>query len=323
MIDIATVVSKYYIDRISCLIDSLEKFDSKLHILCFDQDVLNKLKKKKYKNIELYYVDKIFEFDVQLNQKIQNIELINQVVMSRPVFIKYLNRVNNINKICLIDSDTYFFSNPDQILNETKSYSIAFCKHNFNRNENYLEKNFGKFNAGYIYFNLDNYGLKFLNDWSELCKDWCLFEPSDNKFSDQKYLEKLYDNMKENIKIIDNPGYNLAPWNLENKKINKKDKIVYVDSYQLVFFHFHGIKKLFKKIYFLGLTGYECKIQSETKKIIYKDYINLLNSYETEKEFYWKHSTIGINQNLSIKSFFKKTYNLINKFRHNDFQIKF
>ena len=32
--------------------------------------------------------------------------------------------------------------------------------------------------------------------------------------------------MEDNIEIIDNPGVNLAPWNLENKYIEKKWRII-------------------------------------------------------------------------------------------------
>ena len=42
--------------------------------------------------------------------------------------------------------------------------------------------------------------------------------------------------MEDNIEIIDNPGVNLAPWNLENKYIEKKNGELYVNEKKIIFF---------------------------------------------------------------------------------------
>ena len=141
MTNIATVVSKYYIDRILSLINSLSKFDNTLHILCYDSDIYSYLKNNIFTKIKLYHIDEIFEFDRDLKTKVSELELINQVVSSRPVFIKYLNEKKNLNNLFLIDADTYFYSDPLKIIHEAKNKSIAFCRHNFVRKKKDLEKN--------------------------------------------------------------------------------------------------------------------------------------------------------------------------------------
>ena len=60
MTNIATVVSKYYIDRILSLINSLSKFDNTLHILCYDSDIYSYLKNNIFTKIKLYHIDEIF-----------------------------------------------------------------------------------------------------------------------------------------------------------------------------------------------------------------------------------------------------------------------
>lgn len=321
MTNIATVVSKYYIDRILSLINSLSKFDNTLHILCYDTDIYSYLKNNFFNKIKIYHIDEIFEFDIYLKNKVSELELINQVVSSRPVFIKYLNEKKNLNNLFLIDADTYFYSDPKKIILEAKNKSIAFCRHNFVRNKKDLEKKYGIYNAGFIYFNLDNNGKFFLNRWSNLCKEWCLFKAEDGKFSDQKYLETLYLEMKDNIEIIDNPGVNLAPWNLENKRIEKKNGELYVDENKIIFFHYHGIRTFSKYVYFLGVSGYKFRISNNVKNLLYKDYLNLLTLNGKNKNQYWKHNYNSNLNKIKITQIFNKFINLIKKIIYNDYKI--
>jgi hypothetical protein len=323
MTNIATVVSKYYIDRILSLINSLSKFDITLHILCYDTEIYNYLKNNIHNQIKLYHLEEIYKFDNDLKKKIYELELINQVVSSRPVFIKYLNEKKNLHTLFLIDADTYFFSDPIKIIDEAKNYSIAFCRHNFVRKKEELEKKYGIYNAGFIYFNLDRNGKEFLNRWSNLCKEWCLFKAEDGKFSDQKYLETLYFEMSNNIKIINNPGVNLAPWNLENKLIEKKNGELYVNKNKIIFFHYHGIRTFSKFIYFLGVSGYRFRISNQIKNLIYKDYLSLLILYGKNKNLYWKHSYSYNLHEINFLKVIRKAINFIKKIIYNDYKIYF
>ena len=85
MTNIATVVSKYYIDRILSLINSLSKFNITLHILCYDTEIYNYLKNNIHNQIKLYHLEEIYKFDNDL-KKIYELELINQVVSSRQFY---------------------------------------------------------------------------------------------------------------------------------------------------------------------------------------------------------------------------------------------
>ena len=101
-----------------------------------------------------------------------------------------------------------------------------------------------------------------------------MFEPKNNKFSDQKYLEYLIKKVK-NILVIEHPGVNLAPWNLENKNICKNKNLLKVDNHDLIFFHFHGLEigLIGKHIaLFLPAPGY--KLINNNYQLIYNEYIN-------------------------------------------------
>ena len=106
----------------------------------------------------------------------------------------------------------------------TSSSSVAFSEHDFNLKKKNLNKTYGKYNAGFVYIKFDRNGKQFLKEWIGLCKKWCEFNVEKNKFSDQKYLENLKIKIK-NVKILNNPGINLAPWNLESKKVTLTNEL--------------------------------------------------------------------------------------------------
>jgi hypothetical protein len=320
-INLATVISKYYLGRIFCLLHSLKNFsNTKIHILCFDKESYSTLRSKKIKNIVIYNKEELYKFDNNLKDINESRELINQIVTSRPVFIKYLFK-KNIKSAFLIDADIFFFDNPKKLLNFHKKSSISFAKHNFTFNADINESLYGKYNAGYLFFRSDTPGNKFLNDWISLCKNWCLFKPEKNKFSDQKYLESLFKKYKKDISIISHPGVNLAPWNMKNVEFKRKKKLIFANNENLIFFHFHGIKKLTQNIFTLGTSNYNFILKNISKKIIYDEYIKLLKKYSNEKFKYWKiENNINFNY-FNIIKLIKYIMILTKKFLYNDFKI--
>jgi hypothetical protein len=320
-INLATVISKYYLGRVFCLLHSLKNFsNTKIHILCFDKESYSTLKSKKIKNAVVYNKEELYEFDDNLQDINTSRELINQIVTSRPVFIKYLFK-KKIKSVFLIDADIFFFDNPEKLIKYNKKLSISFAKHNFTYNCDMYENLYGKYNAGYLFFRSDKAGNKFLNDWISLCKNWCFFKPEKNKFSDQKYLESLFKKYKKDISIISHPGINVAPWNMKNIEFKKEKKIIFANNENLIFFHFHGVKKLTQNIFTLGTSNYNFFLKNTSKKIIYNEYIKLLKKYSNEKFKYWKiENNIYFNY-FNIIKLIKYIKILTKKFSYNDFKI--
>ena len=320
-INLATVISKYYLARVFCLLHSLKNFhNTTIHILCFDKDSYIALKAKKIKNVKIYHKKNLYKFDQNLEKINTTRELINQIVTARPVFIKYLFK-KKIKSVFLIDADIFFFDNPEKLIKHNKELSISFAKHNYTSNVQENEKLYGKYNAGYLFFKSDVIGNKFLNDWVAMCKNWCLFKPEKNKFSDQKYLEYLFHKYKKNISIISDSGINAAPWNIKNIKFTIKKKIIFANNQNLIFFHFHGIKKLTRNIFTLGTSNYNFFLKNSLKKIIYSPYLKLLKKYSDDKLVYWKTENNTKFNYLNILTLIKYIKILAKKILYNDFKI--
>lgn len=302
----AICLTKFYISRCEALLFSLKDYNVNIYLLCFDQETYKYFYKK---NVTCITVQKLKSFEKSFGPTIKNRKLIDQIVTSRPIFLKFLLKKFNLKEIFLLDSDIFFFSDPKNIKKEIRKASVAYCDHGFNKKLVKLARIYGKYNAGFIYIKFDKYGKKFLNKWSSLCKEWCEFTPNLNRFSDQKYLEKLKKELI-NIKIIKNPCINLAPWNLQFKKVVKKEETILINNKPLIFFHFHGLRKLTESIYILGTSNYNFFLDTKIKKIIFLPYINYLKNNKS-KDFFWK-------KNSSIDLFIK-SYTLFKKIILNDF----
>ena len=77
------------------------------------------------------------------------------------------------------------------------------------------EKIVGKFNAGWISFKKNSESNKILQWWRKQCIKICSRFPIDGTFGEQKYLDE-FESLGSNVKVIENVGLNVAPWNISN-----------------------------------------------------------------------------------------------------------
>ena len=160
-----------------------------------------------------------------------------------------------------------------------------------------------------------------MNKWRLQCLDWCYARYEDGKFGDQKYLDVWPENY-EGVHVLNNLGGGVAPWNIQQYKIFKKEDTLYLtklskqESVKLVFFHFQYVKLHSSGIIDIGWHY----IKKSAVKLIYEPYINkilqaeemLTSRFSEYKTGYSKFASNGVKEKL--KSGFKKLtfYNLIN-----------
>jgi hypothetical protein len=147
-------------------------------------------------------------------------------------------------KVIFLDPDICVYSSLDDIKNELDHYPILLTPHYSTpielREENYdlAMMRFGSFNLGFFAVSSEPEAKEFLSWWSERCIHLGFFESQFGLSVDQKWVS-IAPCFFPNLKIIFNPGYNVAFWNLHERVIEKSDQgyIVNGES-ELVFFHF-------------------------------------------------------------------------------------
>ena len=191
---------------------------------------------------------------------------------SLPLYV--FRNYSKVDIITYLDADLLCFANPEPIYEEFAQHSIAIISHRFSQNLKQFEKR-GIYNVGYLSFNRNEDAFECLNWWRQKCIEWCYDRVEGVRYADQKYLDDWPTRFK-GVVVLQHKGVNLAPWNLDNYQIISKDKGLWVDEDPLVFFHFHGLRKMFKQLYDPNLFPYKARISKIIKNGIFVPYINAL-----------------------------------------------
>lgn len=153
----------------------------------------------------------------------------------------YLLKRNN-EPICYIDSDIYFFGDPNEIFKAIGNLSIGIHTHRFNHDK---PTKTGKYNVGVIYFKNDTVGTQCLEWWKDVVINPKGYEDYAS-CGDQKFLE-LFPPLfgATNICEIESIGH-LASWNCHHHSYTD-NQIIWKGVHQdLIFFHFSHFTSDFK-----------------------------------------------------------------------------
>ena len=301
-----TLTSQYHLTFTLTLIS---KISHPVYILALDEYSYDFFKKIKKKNTRIFHSKNLK--NKRLNDLKLNRNKIEYIFTLKPIFINFLLtnilRINNY--LIYLDSDIFLLQNSKYFVKNIKKYSIFLTKHNFSK-PNQDKNIYGIFNAGFISIKCDNFGKKYSKLWSNQCIKSCKLDlNNDNKiFADQGYLN-FFDKKKSNkVKILDGSIHNLAPWNIDNFKINFEKSILYSNNNKVIFYHFQFYRIFLK--YFILPSLHTYKV-TNTKHInrLYKIY-----SLEIKKNFIkYKLPYPPIDMSL-IKKFIKSMFKLDLKF---------
>lgn len=221
-----------------------------------------------------------------------------------PVVIEYVMTKYKEAICTYIDADIYFFASPEDALQEMldSGSSVGVVPHRFERDYAYGSHIFsvGKYCIQFNTFLNDENGLLVLEDWKKNCLQWCYKRYEDDKYGDQKYPDK-WKQKYACIYEFQNIGAGVAPWNLhlyliggkQNEKIwmkyRKKD-------FQLIFYHFEGMKYLKSGRIFLNIWRPAESKMGKKIGIIYGEYFMVLasirNFLATKYQITFKHLLI-------------------------------
>jgi hypothetical protein len=278
-----------YLSRGLALYKSLNNYckNFKLFILCLSQNCYDILRSKDLKNVFLLRLEEIEDCDEELLEAKRNRTLIEYYFTLTPSYILYiLKNFEEIDLITYLDADIYFFSNPQPIFEEMGESSIAIISHRFPKRLKHFEK-YGVYNVSWMSFRRDINGLSCLKWFRERCNEWCYDRIELDKFADQKYLEK-FEELFNKVHIIQHKGANVAPWNIENYNITISGSQIYIENQVLIFYHFHGLKKILPFLYDTGLSNYGSSLFKVVRNNIYLPYIKDLIEIENENKNLYK-----------------------------------
>jgi hypothetical protein len=262
----------------------------RLWVLCFDDLAYETLQKLALPEVDPISLKDFEEGDEELLQTKGNRSRIEYYFTCTPSLPLYILRNHpEVDVITYLDADLFFFSDPSSIYEELGDNSILIVGHRFPPHLRDRER-FGIYNVGVLSFRRDNDGLQCLNWWRRRCIEWCYYQAENRRFADQKYLDD-WPTRFPGVVVLQHKGAGLAPWNVENYSLRLRNGQVLVDSQPLVFFHFHGLKRIRRWLYDPNLARYGVHADYLLKRRIYGPYIR-----ELQEVGRWISVSLPVNQ---------------------------
>jgi lipopolysaccharide biosynthesis glycosyltransferase len=162
----------------------------------------------------------------------------------KPVFINYLIERKGYDKVLYLDSDLYFYNNPDFLFELLDEHSVLLsphwrCADDPNEDFHNFKLNFkdGIYNGGFV--GTSKEGTEAMAYWANMCLAACEVNRPEGFFVDQKHLDILHSRF-EGIGNIRHRGCNISNWNIADCKrsLNVDGEVVINDKFPIVFIHF-------------------------------------------------------------------------------------
>ena len=199
-----------------------------------------------------------------------------------PLFL--MENFPEIDILCYLDSDLYFFDDPEVIFRELGDADVLIVPHRFGEKLKWKEIA-GKYNVSFQLYRRSQDCFKLLQWWREKCIEWCYDVFEENRFADQKYLDYFH-TIIPNVAVSSYPGAALAPWNWmeSNWQADEKNGGFTVDGTQVVFYHFQGFRFLFRHVMLHNLSSYGAGMPRKLFEFLYGTYAREMTAVKNDLE---------------------------------------
>lgn len=249
--------------------------DFRLWVLALTPECEKNLLRIRPAGIEVVPLTELEAADPEFMKSRKTRSLVEYYFTSTPCLLDYLlKKHSEIDRITYLDADMFFFSDPSPVEQEVEASSIAITPHRF-RPELASHRKYGIYNVGWLSFRADRDGQKCLAEWRRQCLEWCRDEPEGGRFGDQGYLDAWPQKYPGTL-VLDQPGFNEAPWNVEVKKIKKKRGKFFIGKHPLVLFHFQSLRRISTQIFNPNWHDYGLRPNKNLIQWVYQPYLSTL-----------------------------------------------
>lgn len=278
-LNFCTLFNSAYLSRGIVMYESLLEHcdDFHLYIFAFDDNSLNYLISQNLKHLTIISL-KEFE-DPELLEVKPSRTSSEYCWTCTSSTILYCIKTFGLNNCTYLDADMQFYSNPRILIDEMKDNSVLITEHRYTKEYDQSWES-GKYCVQFVTFKNDERGMKVLNWWRDRCIEWCYGYAEDGKFGDQKYLDD-WTTRFEGVHELQHLGGGVAPWNIQQYTFrSSQNKIFGTEirsgkTFDVVFFHFHGLKFFDNDIVTLSHGLYA--INETAKALFFRPYVKYLN----------------------------------------------
>ena len=164
----------------------------------------------------------------------------------KPWLLRHLLRESGPEGVAYLDPDIRVFAPLDELEPLTRAHGLVVNPHTITplpRDGLHPDEPFllaaGTYNLGFLSIAPGGQSERLLDWWSERLRYDCLVEPTRGYFVDQRWFD-LLPSVVESFHILRDPGYNVAYWNLHDRRVESADGRYLTAGRPLRFFHFSG-----------------------------------------------------------------------------------
>ena len=232
---IFTVCNLKYLHFAKTLADSVYNSNKlQTHIFIFDKKTDLDLNDSYTK---IYWIEEVA--DVGFFQRAFKYNVIELTTAYKPFLTQFL--LKDYNKVIFFDPDVLLIGKIDNIINILNENDFLITPHRISFIDdpasNINLQRFGFYNLGFFAARNSKQSLNILEWWWNQCKTNCFDESHYGSFTDQKWMD-LAVKFFTSIHVLKNPGYNVAWWNLVERKITHENQCFLINNSPLIFFHY-------------------------------------------------------------------------------------
>lgn len=278
-----TLFDHKYLSRGLALFESLQKLDDniELYVVAMDNAAYAKLVSEKIKNMVVISIADIEQQNPRMLVAKGNRSAMEYCWTCTPCIIYHILTHYECDVCTYLDSDIYFYKNPNDLFNKLKDYSTMLVPHLFSKRECHVAKRCGKYCVEFVPFKKEKRSMEILEHWTNQCLEWCYDLNEDDRFGDQKYLEEW--EKWDDVYISQDHGLGVAPWNAERFDLIKNEDGSYelidlendMQKYPLIFYHYSRFKLYDKDV--VGLdAGTGRVIPDKIREELYVGYLKAI-----------------------------------------------
>lgn len=248
--------------------------DFVLWVLCLDAETHNILTRIGASQIHVVTLHELEAWDPRLVAARADRTPVEYYWTCTPSWLAYVSAQQTSGTwVSYLDADIYFFGNPEAIYQEAQDASVIIHGHRFAARYQSQAATSGIYNVGLTAFRSDELATQVLSWWQAACLEACYLRPEAGYCGDQKYLDDWPERF-DGVHVLQNPAAGLAPWNVTNYNYALNAGRLTVDTYPLIFYHFHALR--FLGPHLMGQHGYD--IPSIVGENVYEPYARALGN---------------------------------------------
>jgi len=173
----------------------------------------------------------------QMKMYYDNMELATSL---KPFLLKTL-LTDEVSTVTFLDPDILLFNELTEAFDSARNFGIVLTPHRLTPSSSLdagLDETafliYGIFNLGFI--SVGHASKPMLLWWGERLRWYCTKFPNDSVFTDQNWMNFVPAFFVH--RVILNPGYNFAPWNIDERPLSLQNGSYFAGNKKLVFIHF-------------------------------------------------------------------------------------